>query len=85
MPNVSHFRRRSVFAADNPITCTLYGVIAGLAAEMVQGVACGFGHSIALTGAGHLFSWGWNREGQLGVGDRAPRAQECQPGRDVGG
>jgi len=35
VPNVSHFRRRSVFAADNPVTCTLYGVIAGLAADLI--------------------------------------------------
>lgn len=48
--------------------------IAGLAAEVVQGVACGFGHSIALTRSGNLYSWGWNREGQLGVGDCDNRA-----------
>jgi hypothetical protein len=35
VPNVAHFRRRSVFAADNPISCSLYGVIAGLAAGFV--------------------------------------------------
>lgn len=35
IPNVGHFRRRSVFAADNPVTCTLYGVIVGLAADLV--------------------------------------------------
>jgi hypothetical protein len=35
VPNVGHFRRRSVFAADNPVTCTLYGVIVGLAAYLV--------------------------------------------------
>ncbi len=35
IPNVGHFRRRSVFAADNPVTCTLYGIIVGLAADLV--------------------------------------------------
>jgi len=35
VPNVAHFKRRSFFAADNPITCTLYGGIAGLAADLV--------------------------------------------------
>lgn len=35
IPNVDHFRRRSVLAADNPVTCTLYGVIVGLAADLV--------------------------------------------------
>lgn len=47
--------------------------VSGLAAETVQGVACGFGHSIALTRGGALFSWGWNRDGQLGVGDTQVR------------
>ncbi len=31
VPNVRHFRRRSLFAADNPTTLTLYGAVAGLA------------------------------------------------------
>lgn len=35
IPNVGHFQRRSVFAADNPVTCTFYGVIVGLAANLV--------------------------------------------------
>lgn len=35
IPNVGHFRRRSIFAADNPVTCTLYGIIVGLAADLV--------------------------------------------------
>lgn len=35
VPNVSHFKRRSILAADNPISCTLYGLIAGLAADLV--------------------------------------------------
>ena len=48
--------------------------ISGLSSETVQGVACGFGHSIALTASGNLYSWGWNREGQLGVGDCENRA-----------
>ncbi|HLP00677.1 MAG TPA: hypothetical protein VK163_01535 [Opitutaceae bacterium] len=35
VPNVRHFRRRSLFAADNPTTLTLYGIIAGAAAHVV--------------------------------------------------
>ena len=31
VPNVRHFRRRSLLAADNPTTLTAYGAIAGLA------------------------------------------------------
>ena len=43
--------------------------IAGLANERVLGCACGFGHSIVLTQSGCVYSWGWNRDGQLGIGD----------------
>jgi len=35
VPNVGHFRRRSVFAFDNPTNGTLYGAIAGIAAAFV--------------------------------------------------
>lgn len=31
VPNVRHFRRRSLFAADNPTSLTLYGAVAGAA------------------------------------------------------
>jgi len=32
VPNVRHFRRRSLFAADNPLNLTVYGALAGFAA-----------------------------------------------------
>lgn len=35
VPNVQHFTRRSVFAADNPVTCAIYGIIASLAVALV--------------------------------------------------
>ncbi len=35
VPNVRHFRRRSLFAADNPATLTVYGIAAGAAAHAV--------------------------------------------------
>lgn len=31
VPNVRHFRRRSLFAADNPTNLTVYGAVTGLA------------------------------------------------------
>eukprot|EP00966_Prymnesium_polylepis_P068218 1585429-Prymnesium_polylepis.1 len=52
--------------------------VPGLATEAVQGVACGFGHSVVLTRGGGLFSWGWNRDGQLGVGDTQNRSSPCR-------
>lgn len=43
IPNVRHFRRRSVFAADNPTTLALYGAIvgAGVAAVLAGGEEVG--------------------------------------------
>lgn len=35
VPNVRHFRRRSLFAADNPCNLTLYGALAGFAAGVL--------------------------------------------------
>ncbi|XP_023910727.1 ultraviolet-B receptor UVR8 isoform X2 [Quercus suber] len=36
-------------------------------------VSCGARHSTILTEDGKLFSWGWNKYGQLGLGDSAGR------------
>jgi hypothetical protein len=35
VPNVRHFVRRSALAADNPVTCTLYGLVASSAVSLV--------------------------------------------------
>ena len=32
-------------------------------------ISCGGGHSMALTKCGHVYSWGWNEYGQLGIGN----------------
>lgn len=32
-------------------------------------VSCGARHSVVLTEGGEIFSWGWNKYGQLGLGD----------------
>lgn len=34
----------------------------------IRQVACGYGHSLAVSHAGDLFSWGANEYGQLGLG-----------------
>ena len=31
-------------------------------------ISAGFGHTAAVSDQGHLFSWGFNEEGQLGLG-----------------
>ncbi|KAL1321543.1 hypothetical protein HN51_066382 [Arachis hypogaea] len=41
-------------------------------------VSCGARHSALLTEDGHLFTWGWNKYGQLGLGDSTDRNVPCQ-------
>ena len=36
--------------------------------ESVVQISCGSHHSLAMTSAGHLYSWGWNKFGQVGCG-----------------
>ena len=38
-------------------------------------VACGASHTIALTAQGHVYVWGMNEHGQLGIGDTISRRQ----------
>jgi hypothetical protein len=37
--------------------------------ERVVMISCGGNHSMALTECGHVYSWGWNKFGQLGIGN----------------
>ncbi|WJX76445.1 hypothetical protein P8452_59864 [Trifolium repens] len=41
-------------------------------------VSCGARHSALLTDDGYLFSWGWNKYGQLGLGDSVDRNIPCR-------
>jgi len=41
--------------------------------ERVQAVAAGMFFSLALGNSGRVYAWGWNRHGQLGLGDREDR------------
>jgi len=43
--------------------------VTALLAEPIVGAACGSRHSLALTAAGQVYSWGSGREGQLGQRD----------------
>ncbi|KAM5560206.1 ultraviolet-B receptor UVR8 [Rosa sericea] len=43
-----------------------------------KAVSCGARHSTILTEDGQLFSWGWNKYGQLGLGDSVDRNIPCQ-------
>lgn len=41
-------------------------------------LAAGGAHSLAVTEGGALWSWGWGRHGQLGLGDKASRLSPCR-------
>jgi hypothetical protein len=41
--------------------------------EIVKAISCGFGHVLALSESGCVYSWGINSSGQLGVGDNEYR------------
>ena len=41
--------------------------------EKVVSIACGAEHSLVCTEEGQVYSWGWGRYGNLGLGDKADR------------
>jgi alpha-tubulin suppressor-like RCC1 family protein len=43
--------------------------VKGFNNERVVMISCGWRHSMALTECGHVYSWGWNEFGQLGIGN----------------
>jgi len=42
--------------------------VKGFDGQKVKAISCGFLHSMVLTKAGNVFSWVWNKYGQLGIG-----------------
>jgi len=56
-------------------------VSAGFKSERIVMVGAGGSHTVALSEAGHVFTWGWGVSGQLGHNDtsaqRAPRQVEA--------
>ena len=61
---------RSTVTIDQPQPVKALG---GL---IVMGIAAGLAHTVACTDSGAVFAWGWNSDGQLGLGDDQNR---CQP------
>jgi RCC1 and BTB domain-containing protein len=47
--------------------------INGFHNEKIVSIACGNGHSLVLTEIGHIYCWGYNAYGQLGLGDSTSR------------
>lgn len=50
--------------------------VEALSAERIVGVAAGFVHSLALSAAGVLWSWGGGKHEQLGHGDFEDRTSD---------
>jgi alpha-tubulin suppressor-like RCC1 family protein len=47
--------------------------------ENIDAIAAGWMHSLALDVNGSIWSWGWNSEGQLGIGLSGPEAYSTTP------
>ncbi|CAD7697676.1 unnamed protein product [Ostreobium quekettii] len=48
-------------------------VVKALHGKMVMQVVCGKFHTLAVTAQSHVYGWGQNSQGQLGLGDRVER------------
>lgn len=71
--------------ASAPVRCALDPDLS--MEQPITEMALGGGHSLALDAAGHVWSWGWNGKGQLGVpmADQDGGCQEsCRPTRVPG-
>lgn len=55
------------------------------AGERIYSIECGFRHSIARSTLGKVYTWGWNKYGQLGHGDfdseLSPRLLKLERGK----
>ncbi|KAL5145968.1 Ultraviolet-B receptor UVR8 [Glycine soja] len=49
-----------------------------LSDKLISQVSGGWRHSMALTSTGLLYGWGWNKFGQVGVGDNVDRCSPVQ-------
>ena len=55
-------------------------MIESLQGKHVREVACGSGHSAAITANGELYTWGQGDQGRLGHGDDASQTKPKQVG-----
>ncbi|GMF15482.1 unnamed protein product [Phytophthora lilii] len=62
-------KRRPTLAIDDVSASNFPKQLGGLLGEEVVAVSCGSRHTMALTAAGAVYSWGWGSMGQLGHGD----------------
>lgn len=54
------------------------GRVEGLDGKRVTSVACGFGHTVAVTDDGEVFTWGVGRSGALGTGSKSDKVFPVQ-------
>lgn len=74
VPSSQVFARRLVIKASSCLGDTVC-MAAGLGGLKVVGVAAGLAHTVACTDSGDVYSWGWNADGQLGLGDDSGRGE----------
>ena len=69
---MSHLYSRPYYSYENMNICIF---IRGKSPEdcLVTDVGCGSRHTVCLTKTGGLWAFGWNKYGQLGVGDTRAR------------
>jgi len=53
--------------------------VRALTGRSIAQVICGSWHTVAITGNGIVYSWGWNEEGQLGLGSQGHDACMAEP------
>jgi RCC1 and BTB domain-containing protein len=63
------YNRFGVIGCGNNINQLIPIKIYGFNDEKIVSIACGAAHSLVLTDVGHVYSWGYNGFGQLGIGN----------------
>ena len=47
-------------------------MLVSLRDEIIKEICCGHSHTLAINIHGQVYTWGFNENGQLGLGDDAP-------------
>lgn len=64
---------------------TMATEVAALAGVRIAAVAGGWRHTAAVDADGNVYSWGWNKFGQLGLGDTTDRNAPARVTEGIGG
>jgi len=63
---------------EGTVVATPFPIDIGSAQDPVISIAAGSRHSLLLLKSGKIFSFGYNKYGQLGLGDNIDRAEPCE-------